>query len=133
MTNMPVQSSPTPPSDPALTGSVRVAADSIEQDSTAGVLGSNGVTVITGLAFVALLVTYTLVGDQAAGIAFWAVMFGLPALFAVVSALGVAWRGNSREEWVERDERLEIALLALRLSEKRRADCDRAANDDPSE
>lgn len=99
------------------------AAGQAERQSTSGAPGSDSVLNLTGLAFITLLVTYALFGDRVAGIAFWAVMFGVPALLRAVSALGGAWGGR------QEDERLKVALLALSLSEQRRADSERAGDD----
>lgn len=117
-------SSGTPPIGGSVVVTSSHAPKTGEHDSAGGVLGSNAVAALTGLALVTLMVTYTLLGDEAAGIAFWAVMFGLPILLAVISALGAAWRGSRR------DERLKTALLALRLFEQERASETRSSADE---
>jgi hypothetical protein len=91
-------------------------ADSQERASSDGTMGGNAVGVLTALGFMAFLVAYALFGQRAAGIAFWAVLLGLPALLVVVSALGAAWRRNRG------DELLEVATLAVRLAAQRRAE-----------
>jgi hypothetical protein len=96
-------------------------AEPQERVSSNQTLGGNAVGVLTALGFIAFLVAYALYGQLAAGIAFWAVVLGLPALLVVVSALGAAWRRNRH------DELLAVAVLAVRLAERRRAEADREA------
>jgi hypothetical protein len=91
-----------------------IPAELEARESSNRALSGNAVGVLTALAFMAFLVAYALFGQRAAGIAFWAVLLGLPALLVVVSPLGAAWRRNRH------DESLEVAILAVRLAEQRR-------------
>ncbi len=68
------------------------------------------------MAFVAFLFAYAIFGQRAAGIAFWAVMFGLPVALLLISAVGAVW-GRAR-----RDQMLEIATLAVELALTRQAE-----------
>jgi hypothetical protein len=103
-----------PPSEDRPPGSLSPTGPQ-DRESSDGTLGGNAVGVLTALAFMAFLVAYALFGERAAGIAFWTVLLGLPALLVVISVLGVAWRRNRR------DELLEVAILAVRVAEQRRA------------
>jgi hypothetical protein len=107
----------TPPrlADDARVPGSQPLAEPDEREFSGSMSGGNAVGVLTALAFVAFLVSYAVAGPWAAGLAFWSVVFGLPALLVVVSALGAAWRRSRR------DELLAIAMLAVRLSEQRRA------------
>jgi hypothetical protein len=82
----------------------------------ASTLGANAVGALTALAFVAFLFAYAIFGQWAAGIAFWAVMFGLPAALVLISAVGAVWGGARREEM------LEIATLAVELALTRQSE-----------
>jgi hypothetical protein len=112
---MSVSPSAAAPDDTCPSGLVSLA-DPQERESFDRTVGGNAVGVLTALGFVAFLVAYALFGQQAAGIAFWAVLLGLPALLIVVSTLGAAWRRNRG------DELLEVATLAVRLAEQRHAE-----------
>jgi hypothetical protein len=87
-------------------------AASQERDSFHTTLEGNAVGVLTTVAFITFIVVYAIFGQRAAGIAFWAVIFGLPVLIAVVYALATVRRGRRRQEL------LEVATLAVRLAEQ---------------
>ena len=98
---------------PAPTGSRAASVDA--RRSPFAVLGTNPVGLLAVLAFVAFVIAYAVAGAWAAGIAFWAVVLGLPALLVVVSAVADAWRGPRR------DEALLTARLAVELATQRPA------------
>ncbi len=105
-----------PPASDTELSNQRIAAPDADSDESAHSIDGPGV--LLGLAFVAFVITYTLAGQHAAGIAFWIVMLGLPALYVVVAALGAAWtRGR-------RDELLQVATLAVNMSRQRPSDID---------
>jgi hypothetical protein len=101
-----------------------LSGDTDDTTSVDETQGGSLVGVLFALAFIAFLITYAIAGQEAAGIAFWAVMFGLPALLFIVSALGAAWRGNRR------DDLLEVATLAVRLSERQQTIAARGHSDE---
>jgi hypothetical protein len=114
-------------------------ADPRERESPDRTMGGNAVGVLTVLGFMGFLVAYAVFGQQAAGIAFWAVLLGLPALLVVVSMLGVAWR-RYRD-----DELLKLVTTLADLAEQygaegggekaasMRGDIARAPDGDPAE
>lgn len=77
-----------------------------ERSSLASALGTNAVGALTALAFVAFLFAYAIFGQRAAGIAFWGVMFGLPATLVLISAVGAVWGGRAASRcWKSRRSR----------------------------
>jgi hypothetical protein len=113
---MSVPPSAAKPDDTRASGMASLA-DPQERESPDRTMGGNAVGVLTVLGFMAFLVAYAIFGQQAAGIAFWAVLLGLPALLVVVSMLGTAWRRNRDDELLEL-----VTTLAVRLAEQRGAE-----------
>jgi hypothetical protein len=102
-----------PPTDAGLPD---LPSESAEDAAAEEARRVDGPGVLLGLSFVAFLIAYAVSGQRAAGIAFWTVMLGLPALYVVVAALGTAWtRGRS-------DELLRVATLAVSMAQQQRSD-----------
>jgi hypothetical protein len=76
----------------------------------------SGVGALTVIAFITFSIVYAIFGGRTAGITFWSVFFGLPALMYAGSGLaGVRTRHR-------REELLEVAQFAVQLAEAQRSE-----------